>query len=96
MTDTGAMTLDSASTTPARERLVGVVAAETAGTALLVTAIVGSGIAADRAFPDSPGLALLVNAIATGGALAALIVALGHVSAAFNPLDLAGRRTSTP
>jgi glycerol uptake facilitator-like aquaporin len=71
---------------PSRGGLVGVVTAEAIGTALLVMAIIGSGIAADQAFPDSPGLALLVNAIATGAALAALIAAFGQVSAAFNPL----------
>lgn len=60
--------------------------AEALGSGLLVMTIIGSGIAADRAFPASPGFALLVNAIATGAALTALIAAFGHVSAAFNPL----------
>lgn len=73
--------------------LVGVVAAEATGTGLLVMAIMGSGIAADQAFPDSPGLALLVNAIGTGAALTALICALGTVSAAFNPLVTLFART---
>lgn len=56
---------------PARGGLAGVVAAEAIGTGLLVMAIIGSGIAADHAFPDSPGLALLANAIATGATLTA-------------------------
>ncbi|BAK36771.1 hypothetical protein MLP_37570 [Microlunatus phosphovorus NM-1] len=84
MTD-AALAAPSARAMPTRGGLVGVVAAEATGTALLVAAIIGSGIAADQAFPHSPGLALLVNAIATGAALAALI-ALGQVSAAFYPL----------
>lgn len=71
---------------PARGGLVGMVTAEATGTGLLVTAIIGSGIAADQAFPDSPGTALLVNAITTGAAPAALICTLGAVPAAFNPL----------
>lgn len=69
-----------------RSGLVGMVTAEATGTGLLVMAIIGSGIAADQAFPASPGTALLVNAIATGTALAALICTLGAVSSAFNPL----------
>lgn len=72
--------------TSTRGGLVGIVASEATGTAVLVMVIIGSGIAADQAFPDSPGLALLVNAIATGAALTALICTLGTASAAFNPL----------
>lgn len=60
--------------------------AEGLGTALLVATVVGSGIAAQRLFPDSDGLALLANTIATGAVLVALILALGPVSAAFNPV----------
>jgi glycerol uptake facilitator-like aquaporin len=61
-------------------------AAEFAGTALLLSAIVGSGIMAERLFAGNAGLALLANAIATGGALAALILAFGPISGAhFNP-----------
>jgi glycerol uptake facilitator-like aquaporin len=48
--------------------------------------VVGSGIAAQRLSPDDVGLQLLENAVATGAALAALIVALQPVSAAFNPV----------
>jgi len=60
-------------------------AAECAGTMLLVTAVVGSGIAAETLTPD-PGVRLLVNALATAGALVAILVALGPVSGAhLNP-----------
>jgi glycerol uptake facilitator-like aquaporin len=62
------------------------VAAELIGTAFLLTAVVGSGIAAQRLSPNDVGLQLLENAIATGAALAVLIVALQPVSAAFNPV----------
>jgi glycerol uptake facilitator-like aquaporin len=60
--------------------------AELVGTGFLVGAIVGSGIAAQRLSPSDIGLQLLENAIATGAALAALIVALQPISAAFNPI----------
>ncbi|MGQ0833269.1 MAG: aquaporin [Microthrixaceae bacterium] len=61
--------------------------AEGLGAALLVAAVVGSGIAAQRLSPDDVGLQLLENSTATVGALAALILALGPVSGAhFNPV----------
>jgi arsenate reductase len=61
--------------------------AEATGTALLVAAVVGSGIAAQRLSPDDTGLQLLENSIATGAALVALILAFGPVSGAhFNPV----------
>ena len=61
--------------------------AEAVGTGLLIVAVVGSGIMATRLSPDDIGLQLLENAIATGGALVALILALGSVSGAnFNPV----------
>ena len=61
--------------------------AEGLGTALLVAAVVGSGIAAQNLSPDDTGLALLENAIATGAALYVLILVLGPVSGAhFNPV----------
>jgi glycerol uptake facilitator-like aquaporin len=47
--------------------------AEGAGTALLLAAIVGSGIMAERLAQGNNALALLANSLATGGALAALI-----------------------
>jgi glycerol uptake facilitator-like aquaporin len=61
--------------------------AEAIGAALLVAAVVGSGIAAQRLSPDDVGLQLLENSIATGAALVALILALGSVSGAhLNPV----------
>lgn len=62
-------------------------AAEFMATAFLLIAIVGSGIAAERLSGGNVGLALLANAIATGGALFALIVVFGPVSGAhMNPV----------
>jgi glycerol uptake facilitator-like aquaporin len=66
--------------------LVRQVVAELLGTALLVTAVVGSGIAAARLSPDDVGLQLLENSLVTGAALVALILALQPVSASFNPV----------
>lgn len=61
--------------------------AECTGTALLVTAVVGSGIAASRLSPHAVGLELLENAFATALALAALILMFAPVSGAhFNPV----------
>jgi glycerol uptake facilitator-like aquaporin len=62
------------------------VLAEALGTAFLVTAVVGSGIAAARLSPHDVGLQLLENSLVTGAALVALILALQPVSAAFNPV----------
>ena len=59
--------------------------AELVGTAFLVMAVVGSGIAATRLTQDV-GLQLLANSLATGAALVALILALQPVSASFNPV----------
>lgn len=62
-------------------------AAEGVGTALLLAAVVGSGIMGDRLSGGSVGLALLANSAATGAALVALILAFGAVSGAhFNPV----------
>jgi arsenate reductase len=61
--------------------------AEAVGTALLVAAVVGSGIAAERLSPGDVGLQLLENAAATGVALLAILLALGPVSGAhLNPV----------
>ncbi|MGJ0558394.1 aquaporin [Methylocystis sp.] len=60
--------------------------AEFVGTAFLVTAVIGSGIAASRLSPDDVGLQLLENSLITGAALVALILTLQPVSAAFNPV----------
>jgi glycerol uptake facilitator-like aquaporin len=54
--------------------------AEFLGSAGLVTAVIGSGIAAQRLSPDDVGLQLLENALVTGAALVALILAFGPVS----------------
>jgi glycerol uptake facilitator-like aquaporin len=59
--------------------------AELLGSAFLAAAVVGSGIAASQLTQDK-GLQLLENSTATGAALVALILALGPVSAAFNPV----------
>jgi glycerol uptake facilitator-like aquaporin len=61
-------------------------AAELVGTAFLVAAVVGSGVAASRLSPGDVGLQLLENSVATGAVLVALILALHPVSAAFNPV----------
>ncbi|MFN0116098.1 MAG: aquaporin [Paracoccaceae bacterium] len=61
------------------------VAAEALGTCLLVAAVVGSGIMADR-LTDDIALALLANAVATGAALIVLIGVFAPLSGAqFNP-----------
>jgi len=60
--------------------------AELVGTAFLVAAVIGSGIAAQRLSPNDVGLQLLENSLITGAALVALILALEPVSAAFNPV----------
>ncbi|MCW2854423.1 MAG: major intrinsic protein [Marmoricola sp.] len=60
--------------------------AEFVGTAFLVMAVVGSGIAASRLSPHDVGLQLLENSLITGAALVALILTLQPVSAAFNPV----------
>ena len=60
--------------------------AELLGSTLLAATVVGSGIAAQRLSPDDTGLQLLQNSLVTGAVLVALILALGPVSAAFNPV----------
>jgi arsenate reductase len=63
------------------------VVSEALGTALLVIAVVGSGIMATRLSPDDVGLQLLENAAATAGALIGLILTFGAISGAhFNPV----------
>jgi glycerol uptake facilitator-like aquaporin len=60
---------------------------ELIATAFLLIAVVGSGIMAERLAAGNLGLALLANAVATGGALAALILAFGPQSGAhMNPV----------
>jgi glycerol uptake facilitator-like aquaporin len=61
--------------------------AEALGTGLLVTVVVGSGIAAANLSPGDTGLQLLENAFATALGLAVLILMIGPVSGAhFNPV----------
>jgi glycerol uptake facilitator-like aquaporin len=75
--------------------------AEFLGTALLVTVVVGSGIAAAQLSPHDVGLQLLQNSTATVFGLAVLILMFGPVSGAhFNPVVsladwLLGRRSGT-
>lgn len=60
--------------------------AEFVGTALLLAAVVGSGIMGERLAGGNVALALLANTIATGAALVALILTFGSISGAhFNP-----------
>jgi glycerol uptake facilitator-like aquaporin len=60
--------------------------AEATGTALLLAAIVGSGIMGERLSGGNVAIALLANSIATGAALVALILTFGSISGAhFNP-----------
>lgn len=60
--------------------------AEGVGTAMLVAAVVGSGIMGERLAGGNLAVALMANAIATGAALVALILTFGPVSGAhFNP-----------
>lgn len=60
--------------------------AECLGTAMLLAAIVGSGIMAERLAGGNVAVALLANTIATGAALVALILTFGKISGAhFNP-----------
>ncbi len=62
-------------------------AAEGLGTALLLAAVVGSGIMGERLAGGNVAIALLANALATGAALVALIIAFGPRSGAhFNPI----------
>ena len=61
------------------------IAAEALGTALLVAAVIGSGIMAQRLTGDR-AVALLANTIATGGALVAILLIFGPISGAhLNP-----------
>jgi len=69
--------------TPLPARLL----AEGVGTAMLLCAVIGSGIMAERLSAGNTGVALLANTLATVGVLYVLITTLGPVSGAhFNPL----------
>lgn len=62
------------------------VVAEAVGTALLLAAVVGSGIMGERLAGGNVAIALLANTIATGAALVTLILTFGPISGAhFNP-----------
>src|SRR5215467_3180723 len=63
------------------------VAAEALGTALLVAAVVGSVVMADRLAGGNVAIALLANSVATGAMLVVLILMLGPISGAhLNPV----------
>jgi glycerol uptake facilitator-like aquaporin len=60
--------------------------AEFLGTALLLAAVVGSGIMGERLSGGNVAIALLANTLATGATLVAIILTFGPVSGAhFNP-----------
>jgi glycerol uptake facilitator-like aquaporin len=62
------------------------VVAEALGTAMLLAAIVGSGIMGERLAAGNTAIALLANTLATGAALIALILTFGPISGGhFNP-----------
>ena len=63
------------------------VVAEALGSALLLVAVVGSGIMGERLAGGNVAIALLANTIATGAALVVLILTFGPISGAhFNPV----------
>ena len=63
------------------------IVAEFIGTAMLLAAIVGSGIMAERLSGGNVAVVLLANSIATGAALVALILTFAPISGAhFNPV----------
>src|SRR6266576_4984321 len=62
------------------------IVSEGIGTALLVAAVVGSGIMGERLSGGNMALALLANSIATGAVLLTLIFTFAPISGAhFNP-----------
>ncbi len=56
------------------------VTAEGVGTAMLLAAVVGSGIMGERLAGGNTAIALLANTVATGAALVALILTFGAIS----------------
>ncbi len=63
------------------------ITAEALGTAMLLAAVVGSGIMGERLAGGNEALALLANSLATGAALIAILMTLGPVSGAhLNPV----------
>src|SRR5918996_513639 len=70
----------------ARPRLERRAVAESVGTALLLAAVVGSGIMGERLAGGNIAITLLANTMATGAALVALILTFCSISGAhFNP-----------
>jgi glycerol uptake facilitator-like aquaporin len=70
----------------ARAGLDRLAVSEGVGTALLLAAVVGSGIMGERLAGGNVAVALLANTLATGAALVALILTFGPISGAhFNP-----------
>src|ERR687892_674188 len=62
------------------------ITAEAVGTAMLLAAVVGSGIMGERLAGGNVAIALLANTVATGAALIALIFTFGPISGAhLNP-----------
>ena len=60
--------------------------AEAVGTAILLAAVVGSGIMGERLSSGNMAIALLANSVATGAVLVALILSFGSISGAhLNP-----------
>jgi glycerol uptake facilitator-like aquaporin len=81
---------------PERSSLSRRLVSEGVGTAMLLAAVVGSGIMGERLAGGNTAVALLCNSIATGGALVALILTFGPISGAhYNPAvslaDASGR-----
>lgn len=63
------------------------IVAEVLGTAMLLAAVVGSGIMAERLAGGNAALALLANSLATGAALIAILTVVGPISGAhLNPV----------
>jgi glycerol uptake facilitator-like aquaporin len=61
-------------------------AAESLGTAMLLAAVIGSGIMGERLAGGNAAVALLANTLATGAMLVAAILTFGQISGAhFNP-----------
>jgi hypothetical protein len=62
------------------------IVSEGVGTAMLLAAVVGSGIMGERLAGGNVAIALLANTLATGAALVTLVLTFGSVSGAhFNP-----------
>jgi glycerol uptake facilitator-like aquaporin len=80
-------TLDLPESEPVPFTIARLVVSEFIGTAMLLAAVVGSGIMAERLANGNVAIALLANAIATGGALLAIILAFSPISGAhLNPV----------